>query len=44
MKPFRVGDGKLELTLKCDNLFGFKDPTFINPGRQYLIGLRYSFK
>ena len=42
--PLDTLDGKLELTLKCDNLFGFKDPTFIDPGRQYLIGLRYSFK
>ncbi len=44
LKPFSLPAGTLELTLKCDNIFEFKDPTFINPGRQYLIGLRYKFK
>ncbi len=44
VKPIRMGKHTLELTLKCDNVFDFKDTSFINPGRQFLIGLRYSFK
>ena len=44
-KQFRIHkDHRLELTLKCDNLFNFRDATFINPGRQYLAGIRYTFK
>lgn len=31
------------ITLKCDNLFNFKDTSFIDPGRQYLVGLQYLF-
>ena len=42
-KRFHLGKNDLNLTLKCDNLFNFQDPTFINPGRQYLIGLNYKF-
>jgi outer membrane receptor for ferrienterochelin and colicins len=44
VKPFRLKKHTLELTLKCDNLFNFKETSFINPGRQYLVGLRYAFK
>ena len=43
-KQFNIGRNLLEITLKCDNLFNFHDPTFINPGRQYLAGIRYTFK
>lgn len=44
VKPFRIKKHTLEITLKCDNIFNFKDASFINPGRQYLAGLRYAFK
>lgn len=44
VKPFRVKKHTFELTFKCDNLFGFKDKFFVNPGRQYMFGLRYAFK
>ncbi|CDN31297.1 TonB-dependent receptor [Mucinivorans hirudinis] len=44
VKPFRIDKHALELTLKLDNIFDFKDASFINPGRQYLVGVRYSFK
>lgn len=44
VKPFRLNKHTLEFTAKCDNLFGFKDASFINPGRQYMVGLRYAFK
>ncbi|MDR2556978.1 MAG: TonB-dependent receptor [Bacteroidales bacterium] len=45
VKPFYFKGGHvLELTFKVDNLFNFKDVSFINPGRQYMIGLRYNFK
>lgn len=44
VKPFRLNKHTLELTLKCDNIFNFKETSFINPGRQYLVGIRYAFK
>lgn len=44
VKPFRINKHTVELTLKCDNVFNFKDSSFINPGRQFLAGVRYSFK
>lgn len=44
VKPFRLKKHTLELTLKCDNIFGFKDISFVNPGQQYMAGLRYAFK
>lgn len=44
VKPFMVNCNTLELTAKIDNIFNFKESSFINPGRQYLIGLRYAFK
>lgn len=44
VKPFRMNKHTLELTLKCDNIFNFKEASFINPGRQYLVGVRYAFK
>lgn len=43
-KPFRIGKHTIEVTFKCDNVFNFKDTSFINPGRQFLGGIRYSFK
>ena len=42
-KHFGFGRHDIGLTLKCDNVFNFRDPTFVNPGRQYLIGLTYKF-
>ena len=42
-KHFNPGRHDIGLTLKCDNIFNFRDPTFVNPGRQYLIGLTYKF-
>lgn len=44
VKPFRINKHTLEVTLKCDNIFNFKEESFVNPGRQYMIGLRYNFK
>ncbi|MBE9487572.1 MAG: TonB-dependent receptor [Bacteroidetes bacterium] len=44
VKPFRINKNTIEVTLKVDNIFDFKESSFVNPGRQYLIGLRYSFK
>ncbi|MDR2466457.1 MAG: TonB-dependent receptor [Prevotellaceae bacterium] len=44
VKPFRLNAHLFELTLKADNLFNFSDASFINPGRQFLAGLRYRFK
>ncbi len=43
-KPFYLGGSRLELTLKCDNLFNFRETSFVNPGRQYLAGLRFMLK
>jgi len=43
-KPFTVGNNVFEATFKVDNVFGFKDVSFVNPGRQYLVGVRYNFK
>lgn len=44
VKPFRINKHSLEFTAKVDNLFDFSDTSYINSGRKYLIGLRYSFK
>ena len=44
VKPFRIKKHTLELTFKCDNIFGFEEESFVNPGRQFLFGLRYAFK
>ena len=44
VKPFRIKKHTLEFTFKCDNLFEFKEDSFVNPGRTYLFGLRYAFK
>lgn len=44
VKPFTFGSNVLELTAKSDNIFNFKETSFINPGRQYMVGLRYNFK
>ncbi len=43
VKPLKINKHLLELTLKCDNIFGFEDTSFINPGRTYMVGLRYKF-
>lgn len=44
LKPFTVGKHLFELTAKADNIFNFSDAAFVNPGRQYMLGLRYNFK
>lgn len=44
IKPVRINVHLLELILKCDNIFNFRDIYFTNPGRQYMIGLRYKFR
>lgn len=44
VKPFRLKKHTIELTAKVDNIFDFKEASFINPGRQYMAGLRYNFK
>lgn len=44
VKPFRISKHTIEVTLKCDNVFDFKEVSFINPGRQFMVGLRYAFK
>ncbi|MDR1226243.1 MAG: TonB-dependent receptor [Prevotellaceae bacterium] len=44
VKPFNFKKQLLELTFKVDNIFDFRDTAFINPGRQYLAGIRYNFK
>ncbi|MDD4799478.1 MAG: TonB-dependent receptor [Proteiniphilum sp.] len=43
VKPFVIQNHTVELTAKADNIFQFREPSFVNPGRQYLIGLRYAF-
>jgi len=42
--PIRVKQHLIEITMKCDNIFSFKEETFTNPGQQYLLGLSYKFK
>jgi len=42
--PIRIKQQLIEITLKCDNIFSFKEESFTNPGQQYLIGLLYKFK
>lgn len=44
VKPFRINKHTIEVTLKVDNIFDFKEASFINPGRQYMVGIRYAFK
>ncbi len=44
VKPIRINKHTIELSGKVDNLFGFKADTYINSGRQYLVGISYSFK
>lgn len=44
VKPIRINKHTIEVTGKVDNLFGFKADTYVNSGRQFLIGVRYSFK
>jgi outer membrane receptor for ferrienterochelin and colicins len=44
VKPFNIKKHTIEIMLKIDNIFNFKEASFINPGRQYMAGLRYSFK
>lgn len=44
VKPFRLGKHTLEATVKVDNIFDFRDAGFVNPGRTFLVGLRYGFR
>lgn len=44
VKPFRINKHTIEGSFKVDNLFGFTDRSFTDPGRQYMVGLRYNFK
>lgn len=44
VKPFRIKTHTIEVTFKCDNLFNFKDASYVSPGRTYLVGVRYAFK
>ncbi len=44
VKPFNIKRQVFEFTFKVDNLFDFQETSFINPGRQYLVGIRYNFK
>ena len=44
VKPFRINKHTIEVTFKVDNLFNFREATFVDPGRQFLIGIRYAFK
>jgi len=44
VKPFRINKHTIELTLKADNIFNFKDPSYVNSGTQFLVGIRYAFK
>lgn len=43
VKPFRIKKHTLEATFKVNNLFDFKDASFTDPGRTFLIGIRYAF-
>ena len=43
VKPVQMGKHVVELTAKVDNLFTFSDESYVNPGRQYMFGLRYVF-
>ncbi|MDR1745715.1 MAG: TonB-dependent receptor [Tannerella sp.] len=44
VKPFLLKKHAFELTLKAENIFNFRESSFIDPGRQYLAGIRYNFK
>lgn len=44
VKPFRIKKHTIEVSLKADNIFNFKDPSYVNSGTQYLVGIRYAFK
>ena len=44
VKPFRINKHTIEVTFKVDNLFNFREASFVDPGRQFLIGIRYAFK
>lgn len=44
-KPVRLGkDHSIDLSLKCDNIFNFREESFIDPGRKFLVGVRYTFR
>lgn len=43
IKPIKIKQHTLELSLKCYNIFDFKEESFVDPGRQFMIGLRYNF-
>jgi len=40
VKPVRYAKYTAEATLKVDNIFNFQETSFINPGRQFLAGIR----
>jgi outer membrane receptor for ferrienterochelin and colicins len=42
-RPIDIGRHTVELTARVENIFGFADPSFADPGRQYMIGLKYKF-
>jgi outer membrane receptor for ferrienterochelin and colicins len=42
-KTFKWKQHLLELTFKVDNIFNFHDVSFVDSGRKYLAGIRYSF-
>ncbi len=44
VKPYFIDKHKIELTVKIDNLFNVQNNLTVNPGRQYLIGVKYAFK
>ncbi|MCE5345711.1 MAG: TonB-dependent receptor [Bacteroidales bacterium] len=44
VKPFKIGQNLLEITMKCYNVFAFKEESFIDPGRQLMIGIRYKYR
>ncbi len=42
VKPFVLGSGhRLELSVKVDNLFDFRDVALVDPGRRFTIGVSY---
>lgn len=42
--PVRIKKHTIEVSAKIDNIFNFKDVSYVNSGRQYLLGIRYFFK
>ena len=44
VKPIRIKKHTIEISLKADNIFNFKDPSYVSSGTQFLVGIRYAFK